>query len=173
MKYLDKLGITNYTINPDGTIDVKGDLKLYNKKLKKLLVRFNRVDGDFWIYKNELTDLTGCPKYVGGDFLCYENRLTSLKGCPEYVGRDFDIDVNLLTSLEFSPNYVGGYFSCSNNNLTDNYCETEIGENFYTSLSQTGLSININGKSNYNEWRKLTRRKIILDKLFSLYLYNG
>jgi hypothetical protein len=42
-----KFGITNYTINPDGTVDVDGDVDLYNKGLTKLPLKFGKVTGYF------------------------------------------------------------------------------------------------------------------------------
>ena len=137
-------GITNYTINSDGSIDVNGDVDLYNKGFVELPLRFNRVTGDFDCSRNNLTSLNGSPKWIGGWFSCQYNQ---------------------LTSLEFSPDYIGGFFDCTGNKLTDNYCDTEIGGGFYTSLKQDGLTIN-----NYNEWRKLYKRKKILDELYTRHL---
>jgi hypothetical protein len=84
------------------------------------------------------------------------------------VNRHFYCSHNQLTSLEFSPEYVGGYFTCEfNDYLTDNYCDTEIIGNFYTSLKQDGMIINsYDNVINYNEWRKLSIRKKILNKIF-------
>jgi hypothetical protein len=65
--------------------------------------------------------------------------------------------------LEFGPDYVGGDFYCKYNKLTDNYCDTEIAGRFYTSLKQDGLEF-----YNYNEWRKLYKRKLILDDIFNM-----
>ena len=117
--------ITNYTINDDGSIDVNGDVDLYNCNLTELPLVFNKVSG--W----------------------------------------FDCGKNRLTSLEFCPDYVGNWFSCESNQLTNNYCDTEIGVGFHTTLKQDGLIINNNNKAtNYNEWRKLYKRKLILDELY-------
>jgi hypothetical protein len=136
----EKYKIENYTINPDGSIDVNGSVDLYNCNITELPLVFNKVSGYF-------------------DCSC--NRLTSLKGSPKWVGSYFSCSKNKLTSLEFSPDYVGGYFSCRCEDLTDNYCDTEIGGYFFTDLEQDGLT-----RGNYNEWRKLYKRKKILDKLF-------
>jgi hypothetical protein len=136
-----KYGINNYTINDDGTIDVNGDVNLWIKGLTELPLVFNKVSGNFSCNHNELTTLKGCPRWIGGWFNCGWNK---------------------LTSLEFGPDYVGGYFGCSNNKLTDNYCDTEIGGRFYTSLEQDGLM------DNYNEWRKMYKRKKILDDIFNM-----
>ena len=137
-----KYGIENYTINEDGSIDVNGNVNLSYKGLTELPLTFNKVTGYFD---------------------CSRNNLTSLKGSPRWVGGSFNIIYNLITSLEFSPEYVGLWFSFEHNDLTDNYCDTEIGGSFYTSLKQDGLT-----EDNYNEWRKLYKRKKILDDIFKI-----
>ena len=134
-------GIENYTVNDDGSIDVDGDVNLYNKGFVELPLTFNKVTGWFDCGRNNLTSLKGCPRWIGGGFSCRSNN---------------------LTSLEFSPDYVGSNFWCRYNNLTDNYCDTEIGGNFYTSLEQDGLT-----EHNYNEWRKMYKRKKILNDIFN------
>ena len=139
-----RYNITNYTINPDGSIDVDGGVDLYGKELTELPLRFNRVDGYF---------------HCGG------NKLTSLKGSPRWVGGIFSCSYNNLTSLEFSPEYVGGWLGCEFNDLTDNYIDTEIGGWFYTTLDQDGLT-----NDNYNEWRKMYKRKLILDELYTRHM---
>jgi hypothetical protein len=138
----EKYGIKNYTINDDGSIDVNGDVYLSFKDLTELPLTFNKVTGYF-----------NC---------CYNN-LTTLKGCPRWVGSSFICSYNNLTSLEFSPDYVGSNFWCQYNKLTNNYCDTEIGGNFYTTLEQDGLT-----EDNYNEWRKLYKRKQILNDIFNM-----
>ena len=156
-----KYNITNYTINDDGSIDVNGDVFLYNKELNELPLIFNKVTGYFDCGHNKLTSLKGCPVWVGFSFSCSYNDLTSLEFSPDYVGSYFSCSKNKLTSLEFSPDYVGGYFSCRCEYLTDIYCDTEIGGYFFTDLEQDGLT-----RDNYDEWRKLYKRRKILDKLF-------
>jgi hypothetical protein len=42
-----KYDITNYTINPDGSIDVDGDVDLYNRDLTKLPLNFRNISGYF------------------------------------------------------------------------------------------------------------------------------
>jgi hypothetical protein len=144
----EKYNITNYTINDDGTIDVVGDVDLYNKGLTELPLTFNKVTGWFDCGGNQLTSLKGCPKWVGGSFYCNHNN---------------------LTNLEFSPDYVGIDFWCNNNNLTDNLCDTEIRFGFYTTLKQEGVELNKHNRViNYNEWRKLYKRKMILDDIFNM-----
>ena len=137
-----KYGIINYTVNDDGSIDVNGRVDLSFYELTELPLRFNKVTGSF---------------------NCDYNRLTSLKGCPRWIGGNFSCAGNKLPSLEFSPDYVGGFFWCDYNNLTDNYCDTEIGGKFKTNLEQDGLT-----EYNYNEWRKMYKRKKILDDIFNM-----
>ena len=110
-------GIINYTINPDGSIDVDGNVALNKLNLTKLPLKFNKVIGSFYCNSSQLTSLDGCPNYVGGWFDCNTNKLTSLEGAPTYVGNSFYCQVNILTSLEGCPNYIGGYFICSGNPL--------------------------------------------------------
>ena len=140
-----KYDIENYTINDDGSIDVDGEVELYGHQLTELPLTFNRVTGDFHCHFNGLTTLKGSPRWVGGRFSCRINR---------------------LTSLEFSPDYVGEDFRCANNDLIDNYCDTEIGGDFYTTLKQDGLIFNFNKATNYKQWRKIIKRKQILNDLF-------
>jgi|LauGreSuBDMM15SN_2_FD.fasta_scaffold506801_2 hypothetical protein len=138
----EKYNIINYTVNPDGSIDVDGDVDLSFNDLTELPLVFNRVTGSF---------------------SCANSNLTSLKGSPRWIGGWFSCGYNDLTSLEFSPDYVGSNFWCRYNNLTDNYCDSEIGGGFYTSLEQDGLT-----KYNYNEWRKMYKRKLILNDIFNM-----
>jgi hypothetical protein len=115
-----KYNIENYTINDDGTIDVNGDVNLYNKGLTELPIRFNKVTGWFFCRNNKLTTLKDCPRWVGSNFSCVNNKLTSLEFGPEYVGNDFVCNFNDLTDLVGSPKQVGGDFSCINNKLLMN-----------------------------------------------------
>ena len=140
--------IKNYTINPDGSIDVDGSVNLSGRVLTELPLTFNKVSGYFNCGDNNLTTLKGSPRWIGGYFYCSRNK---------------------LTSLEFSPDYVDGYFDCEYNDLTENYCDTEIGKCFYTSLKQDGLIIDeYDIATNYKEFQKLYKRKLILDDIFNM-----
>lgn len=117
--YLDKIcseyGITNYTINSDGTVDVDGDVSFSHKKLTKLPLKFKSVSGNFYCHSNSLTSLEGAPSNVGGSFYCSNNNLTSLKGAPSSVGGYFYCNRNRLISLEGAPSNVGSGFYCDDN----------------------------------------------------------
>jgi len=137
-----KFGITNYTINPDNTVDVDGDVDLIGEGLIKLPLNFGKVTGDFDCYNNKLTTLEGGPREVGGyfccnynqlitlengpqevvgDFYCYNNKLTTLEGAPSYVGGGFYCYQNKLTTLEGGPREVGGDFNCNDNPIHSIY----------------------------------------------------
>jgi hypothetical protein len=140
-KICKKYGIENYTINPDGSIDVDGDVDLTEWNLTKLPLKFNKVSGSFLCYDNYLTSLDGCPKEVVGNFYCSKNNLTSLDGCPSYIGGGFDLYGNNIKSLVGCPREIGGFFNCQQNGLTNlEGCPREIGgffgcsDNYLTSL---------------------------------------
>ena len=109
----EKYDIRNYTINPDGSIDVEGSVYLFNMNLDKLPLKFNKVGGYFGCSNNNLTSLEGCPKEVGDIFYCSSNKLTSLKGGPEKVYDMFYCGGNPLESLD---GYNGNYdmLDCDN-----------------------------------------------------------
>ena len=130
---IDKLcktyDITNYTINPDWSLDVNGNVNLYKKNLIILPLRFRNVTGDFNCSYNDLTSLEGCPQIVTGSFSCQNNNLTSLVGGPKETG-DFYCNGNKLTSLIGCPKETG-WFDCSHNQITSlKGCPEKTG-NFY------------------------------------------
>ncbi len=130
-KICKKYNITNWTINPDGAVDVEGNVDLANKGLRKLPLKFGRVTGYFDCSHNQLTSLEGCPPEIREAFWCYNNQLTSLEGCPREIGGSFWCYNNKLTSLEGCPREIGGIFICYNNNLTSlkgapEYIEGEV-----------------------------------------------
>ena len=116
-KICKNLGIEDFQI-VDGLVNVLGNVNISAKKLKKIPVKFGRVEGYFWCHNNQLTSLEGSPQSVGRDFDCYNNQLTHLEGGPRSVGGYFSCSNNQLTHLEGAPRSVGGYFSCSRNQLT-------------------------------------------------------
>ena len=111
----EKYDIKNYTINNDGSIDVDGNVSLFNIGLIEIPLKFNRIYGHFSCSKNKLTSLKGSPRWVDGSFYCYYNQLSSLEFSPEYVGDDFDCSYNDLTNLDHSPKEVGKSYFCFNN----------------------------------------------------------
>ena len=120
-RWLRKNEIKNFTILPDNSVNVHGDIKLSDKltSMVKLPLSFNEVEGDFDISNNELTSLEGSPKKVSGSFLAHKNELTSLKGGPKEVGGSFIVLHNNITSLQNAPTLVKEDFICSHNPLRD------------------------------------------------------
>ena len=105
-----KYGITNYTINRDGSIDVDGDVALSCVGFERLPLKFNKVSGYFDCNYNQLISLEGSPKEVGESFDCHNNLLTSLVGSPREVGGYFNCGHNQLTSLEGAPKEANNFY---------------------------------------------------------------
>jgi hypothetical protein len=139
---LNKIVEGSYTILPNGTVDVNGDVnvnKISNNRLKltEIPLKFGTVTGNFNCSYNKLTSLKGAPQLVGGDFYISHNKLTSLKGAPQSVGGNFDISSNELTSLEGSPQSVVGDFNCRANELTSlKGAPKSVGGNFDVSSNE-------------------------------------
>jgi hypothetical protein len=47
--------ISNWTLNPDGTIDVDGNVYINDKVLDKIPLKFGKVSGNFNCFNNNLT----------------------------------------------------------------------------------------------------------------------
>ena len=183
----DEYGIMNYTINPDGSIDVDGNIILSydfeRGELSKIPLKFAKVIGDFECDRNQLTTLKGSPRSVVGNFDCSGNQLTSLEYCPESVGGDFDCHSNQLTSLEGLPE-ISGYLNCRHNKITDFkgvseffegyfYCEGNPIEEIYTLFLQED-SINDSKCIQWiNEFDVIQGDKIVLDRLEEVFHQLG
>ena len=109
-----KYKIKNYTINPDGSIDVEGDVAIL-LHINELPLKFNKVNGWFDCSYNELTTLEGSPVEVNGSFYCHNNELTSFEFSPKIVRGGFDCDSNNIKTFEYFPSYVKEYFNCYDN----------------------------------------------------------
>lgn len=122
-EWLDTMGIKNYTINDDLTVDVNGEVNLNATKSKgngltEIPIQFGEIKGNFYIANNRLTSLVGSPRKIHGILNIVGNELTDLKDGPQYVGGRFYCAFNRLTSLEGCPEYVGGSFRCEENMIT-------------------------------------------------------
>jgi hypothetical protein len=105
----------DYTIEADGSVYWKSEVKLTKKAVKdgKMLIKFSKVDGYFNCSDIGLTTLESSPKIVNGTFDCSKNKLKTLKGGPEEVIA-FIADGNELgasggTGLQYSPKKIIGY----------------------------------------------------------------
>ena len=98
--------IKDYTINPDGTIDVDRSVDLENKKLTKLPLKFNKINGIFNCSSNKFKSLEGSPVEINGNFYCYNNNLTSFEYAPKIIRGIFNCQYNNIKSFEYFPSYV-------------------------------------------------------------------
>jgi len=102
--------IENYTINPDGSVDVDGDVEIYIDMLNKLPIEFGKVVGNFKVRFNHdggmgLTTLENSPREVYGDFAIPYSNIVSLIGGPERVHGDYNANDCGLITLEGFPEY--------------------------------------------------------------------
>ena len=108
-------GIKGIKINPDLSVNVKGDVDLSDKNLQSIPIKFSRVEGNFWINDNNLRTLDGSPDWVGGDFFVYNNNLKNLNGGPQIVIGEYSAQSNNLNSVDGFPVEVGSHFDLSYN----------------------------------------------------------
>ena len=115
-KWLNEMGVKDYTINNDFTINVDGDVDLKNKHLIKFpdYIQFNVVHGCFTCSTNQLISLKGCSRIVDESFWCFQNKLTSLKYCPEIVNGNFCCYKN---KKQFTKEEVRKYCDVKNVNI--------------------------------------------------------
>ena len=112
-----KFNIRNYTINPDGSIDVDGNVNICDYELTNIPIRFHKVRGWFDCSNNNLTTLENSPTIMNGKFFCTSNKLTNLIGCPKNIHMSSYFFNNPLESLEGYNNYEDlnyNYLSCDN-----------------------------------------------------------
>ena len=197
-----KYGIKNYTINPDDSIDVDGDVDLRGSRfwdefkssklgvannwtLDTLPLKFGKVSGSFDCRYNNLTTLEGCPKEVGGDFYCSDNKLTTLVGCPVEVRRFLGGD-NLFSDLTGCPQVINGDFNVSHSkNLVSLKGGPKKVKGYY-SFGETGLldpsglleykefiHAKKPGKWDVNSCFDITFEKTPFCNVLSLFLSNG
>ena len=128
----NELGISGYSVNSDGSVDVNDDVNISNIGLKKIPLKFGKIYGSFDCCRNKLTTLEGAPIEVDGYFDCSENKLITLEGGPTRVINDFYCTYNKLTSLKGSPIEVGDEFWCYDNQLISlDGSPIEIGGDFH------------------------------------------
>ena len=114
MKYLKLFELYNYIDNPDGSIDIYGDIDLRFNNLRKILVKYNKINGHFNCSWNDLTSLEGSPVEVNGYFSCHNNKLTSFQFAPKIIRGDFVCAYNNIKTFEYFPIYVKN-FNCFEN----------------------------------------------------------
>jgi len=179
----DEYGIMNYTVNPDGSIDVDGSVILSYDLLTNIPLKFGTVTRDFECDRNQLTTLKGSPTSVSGDFDCSNNKLTSLEYCPESVGGHFSCYDNQLTSLEYCPE-IGRDLNCRRNKITDFkgvpeffeglfYCEGNPIEEIYTLFLQENYVDDSKCIKWINEFDVIQGDTVIMDRLEEVFHQLG
>lgn len=123
--WLTNMGINDYTIHDDLTVDVYDSIDLKNNGLKDIPVQFGKAVADFDISSNSLTNLKGCPFSVGGNFVCFYNPLYSLKYCPKEIKGSFYLRDTLIENLRLEdlPDEIGYYLILENNKFIENLFE--------------------------------------------------
>jgi hypothetical protein len=84
-KWLDQQEIKNYTIRPDGIVDVEGNVNLRGRNLTTLPVQFGKVTGYFNCKHTTLTSWYGVPQYIGNDFMIWDTHIISLSGVDKII----------------------------------------------------------------------------------------
>jgi hypothetical protein len=115
MQWLYDVGIENYTINEDLTVDVDDNVNFLNNELENIPIQFGIINGNFSISGHSLTSLKGSPYKVNGYFDCSYNNIQSLKYCPREIGGVFFCSHNFIKSLQDGPEIVHGKFKCYGN----------------------------------------------------------
>lgn len=102
IKWLKQVKISNYSINADKTIDIDGDLNLFDRRLNNLPVQFGKVTGNFYARHNLFSSLRGFPTDVAGDFSFSHNpNIKNLMGGNGIkIGGRLLLENTLLDSLE-------------------------------------------------------------------------
>ena len=132
IEFLDKVCKGTWKLNPNGEVDVDGNVYMGYMNITEITVKFGSVGGHFECSNNQLTSLIGSPKSIEyGDFICSHNQLTSLIGSPKsIIGGYFYCLHNNLTSLDSCPTLIEGGFGCSYNNHLTNYFKNIKEEDF-------------------------------------------
>lgn len=112
----EDLGLSNYTVNDDLTVDVDDHVIIKDRKFKKLPVMFGTIGGDFIIKScNNLQTLVGSPKIVYCNYELVGNfSLKDMDYVPYLVGGSFKIKYHKnLLNIKY-PNKIGGDIILSN-----------------------------------------------------------
>jgi len=75
-QWLKEMGVTDWSLNKDLSIDVNGSIDLSGKGLTEIpsFIQFGYVGGSFWCMNNQLTSLRGAPIRVKWGFYLKNNK---------------------------------------------------------------------------------------------------
>jgi len=102
--------IGKITIRVDSVVDVDGTVKLTDKSIDHLPVKFGKVHGNFNCSYSNITILDGSPESVSGNFSCRNTKITSLRGSPQSVGGYVNFCSTQISSFEGSTKSLNGEF---------------------------------------------------------------
>lgn len=147
IEFLEKVGVTKYTIRKDLTVDVHQKLNIVYENIRRFPVVFHSIEGGVILTANKLETLEGLPNEIFGDLDISNNLLRSLEHCPKIIHGDFDAsecyidniknspkevmgDVNLegnyIKTLDGLPNFIGGDFNISNQKSNAKFNKSQI-----------------------------------------------
>ena len=138
-KWLEKMGVWQYTINNDKSVSSNGDVDLWDRDTTYIPVKFATVNGYFATGANvPLYSLKGCPDLVSGEFTCaFTQNLTSLDYVPSHIGGEFSCQDNKIIdfhNIHKRINYIGNLLVC------DSKVENILGIFFIKGLNYIHLS---------------------------------
>lgn len=116
------LDTDDYTINDDTTVELYTDLSIERGKaaeLKRLPVKFSRIDGSIWLTNCRLETLIGLPEEIGGGIFIINSKIKDLNFCPKKIGDVCDVTIQKnkeLISLDGCPEVITNDFSLSDCN---------------------------------------------------------
>lgn len=101
---LGKLGVNDYTLKSDGSVDVSTGVNLNNLTSKTIPLKFGTIGGDFIIQNCKFQNLLGLPNRIDGDLVIKNNpNLYSTDGIGNLVlGGEFSIDQQTPISKIFN-----------------------------------------------------------------------
>jgi hypothetical protein len=102
-KWLDQYGIKNYTIRPDGVVDVNEGIYLGGFSISILPIQFGRVVGRFDCAHSQLSSFKGFPETIDGDFFCHDTQIKSFSGVDKVIGQ-----INGLFTCDDDATYLLG-----------------------------------------------------------------
>jgi len=112
-KWLTHVGVENFTINPDLTVDVDGDVYFGTHRWTEFPVKFGVIKGNFICAVGHLESCVNFPDEVEGECDITGQQLKSLKGFPSKVGTGVhgggvDISFTPLTSMDGISEEING-----------------------------------------------------------------
>lgn len=114
---MEKYNISNYKINADMTVDVEDSVDMSMKNIKKIPVKFGKINGNFDCSANKLTNLINSPDTITGYFDCSANEIYTLIGGPKIVLGGYYCMDNNLENLQGYPNICRTLFDGSRNQI--------------------------------------------------------